>query len=139
MANQVTRYQGDPLSREYITRANIERMLLDKFYALIPEDVNTLAAPGQVVEFNPSQSCFCIKSLVIHRMSQEQFDDLKGREMMRSSFGNGQTMAITFYNPENILKRMNFHLTEQQGAAAGQAGGEPNNPSPADGNKTAGQ
>jgi hypothetical protein len=78
--------------------------------------------------------------MVIHRMSQEEYDDLKGREMVRSAFNNGQSMAVTFYNPENILKRMNFKQTERQETPSGQTKEEPNNPAkPADGNKAARQ
>jgi len=133
------RYQGDPLGRELLNRTNIERLLIDQFYGLVSDDANDLNKPA-VVEFRPGLGYYCVKDIVIHRMYQEQFDFTKGREIMRSSFDNGQTLALTFYNPENILKRANFQLTEQREEQAGPAQQEPNKPaSGAEANNVAGK
>jgi hypothetical protein len=112
------RYQGDPLAREMFGRARTESMLMEDFYALMPADSNTLAGPA-VVEFKPTMVSYCIKSMVIHRLYQEQFDKLKAAEILRNDFEDSQVLAAVRYNPENILKRMNFNLIQEQQVAPG--------------------
>jgi hypothetical protein len=103
-----TRYQGDPLATEILARGKAERILIDSFYALVPEDANTLPTPGVVVEFKPGFNFYCIKNLVIHRMYREQYDEIKGMLINHNEYGNAQELALTFYNPGNILKRTKF-------------------------------
>jgi len=48
--NLVARYEGNPLARVLINGVKREGMLVDKLYALVPEDSNTLAKPGTIME-----------------------------------------------------------------------------------------
>jgi hypothetical protein len=123
------RYQGDPLGREMLARIKAEKMLTEDFYSLVPPDSNTLAGPATIVEYKPGMSYYCIKSLVIHRLFQGQFDRQKAREIVRDDFADGQVLAATHYNPENIANRMNFILIQEQKEPAMPAGPEePNTP-----------
>jgi len=123
------RYEGDPLGREMIARVKAERMLMEDFYALVPADSNTLAGAATIVEYKPGMSFYCIKSLVIHRLFQGQFDRQKARETVRGDFTDGQVMAVTHYNPENIAKRMNFtFIQELQEKAMPEEPNEPASP-----------
>ena len=107
------RYQGDPMARELLARNNVERLLIDKFYALVPPDANALPKSGVIVEFDPTLSFYCVKDLVIHQMTQEQYARDKGLQIARDDFDNAQVLAVTYYNPENITRRMNFKLLQQ--------------------------
>jgi hypothetical protein len=122
------RYQGDPLGREMLARVKAEKILTEDFYSLMPPDSNALAAAATIVEYKPGMNYYCLKSLVIHRLFQGQFDRQKAREMVRDDFTDGQVLAMTHYNPENILKRMNFTIVQEQQEKT--ASEEPNKPAP---------
>ena len=139
MAMLKLRYEGDPMIRELLSRAKVEGMLINKFYALLPDDVNDLNTPGSIVEFKPRKCYYCLNNLTIHRLYQDQFDKIKASDVMRGVFAEAQVLAATQYGPENILKRMKFELVREQGEAArpGAPVQEANSPSgPADGNRT---
>jgi hypothetical protein len=128
------RHQGDPVARNIIERARVEDMLIDKLCAVLPDDANALASPGAVVEFKPAMSYFCLKSLTIHQFYRDWFDMVKARVIITDEFAGSQSLVAVHYNPENILKRMNFSVVkEQQGAARPGDANEPNAPSGAAG------
>jgi hypothetical protein len=108
------RSQGDPMANFLRNRARIESMLVDKFYALIPEDGNTLPGPGVILEFKPNLRYYCIESMTIHRLYQDRFDRVKAISAVRDDYADSQVLAVTQYNPENILKRMNFNIIKEQ-------------------------
>jgi DNA polymerase elongation subunit (family B) len=128
--NLMTRYEGNPMARVLITGAKREGMLVDKLYALVPEDSNTLARPGAIVEYQSGMCYYCLESMTIHRLYQEMFDITKAAEVVRDEFVDSQALAFIYYNPKNIVTRMKFvDLQERQGVA------EPNSV-PADNNRT---
>ena len=74
IADITIRSEGNPIARMYVNRAKREGMLMDKLYALVPADSNTLAKPGVIVEFKPGMCYFCLEDMTIHRLYQEAFD-----------------------------------------------------------------
>lgn len=135
------RYEGDPMARELLFRNNVERLLIDELYSLVPADANALPKPGVVVEFKPTLSYYCIKDMVIHRIFQEQYDRAKGTQIARDEFNNAQVLAAVHYNPQNIIKRMSFQLLQETESSKPAIPKEQdtNKPSPVEGNETAGQ
>jgi hypothetical protein len=124
------RYEGNPMARVLIDGAKRESILVDKLYALVPEDSNTLARPGAIVEYQSGMCYYCLESMTIHRLYQEMFDITKAAEVVRDEFVDSQALAFIYYNPKNIVTRMKFvDLQERQGVA------EPNSV-PADNNRT---
>ena len=128
--NLMTRYEGNPMARVLIDGTKREGMLVDKLYALVPEDSNTLAKPGAIVEYKPGMCYYCLESMTIHRLYQEEFDMTKAAEVVRDEFSDSQALAFIHYNPKDIAKRMKFvEIQERQDVA------EPNSV-PADNNRT---
>jgi hypothetical protein len=102
------RYEGDPMARELLFRNNVERLLIDELYSLVPPDANTLPKPGVVVDFKPTLSYYCLKSITVHRLNKDQSDKIL------EEFQDAQVLAVVHYNPENIAKRMNFSIIKEQ-------------------------
>ncbi|MGA2172570.1 MAG: hypothetical protein ABSG82_06095 [Sedimentisphaerales bacterium] len=117
LATLEIRHRGDPMAREVLAGARAEGMLVDKLRAVLPDDANTLASPGAVVEFKPAMSYFCLKSLTVHQFYRDWFDKVKARTIFSGGFADSQALVAVHYNPENILKRMNFILVKEQPAA----------------------
>jgi hypothetical protein len=128
--NLKTRYEGNPMARILIGATKREGILVDKFYALVPEDSNTLAKAGAIVEYKPGMCYYCIERMTIHRLYQEGFDMTKAAEVVREEFVDSQALAFVYYNPKDVVKRMKYvEMQERQGVA------EPNSV-PADSNLT---
>jgi hypothetical protein len=130
LATLETRHKGNPMAKGILDRTRAEGMLVDKLCAVLPNDANTLASSGAIVEFKPTMSYYCLKSLTIHQLYQEQFDKAKAMVTINDDFVGSQAFAAVHYNPENILKRMNFSIIkEPQDATRPGAANEPNAPS----------
>ncbi len=126
--NLKTRLEGNPMARILIDGTKREGILVDKLYALVPEDSNTLAKPGTILEYKPGMCYYCLESMTIHRLYQERFDMTKAAEVVREEFVDSQALAFVHYNPKDIVKRMKFaEIQERQDVA------EPNSV-PADNN-----
>ena len=126
----ITRAEGNPMARVIINGTKREGMLVDKLYALVPEDSNTLAKPGTIVEYKPGMCYYCLESMTIHRLYQEGFDMAKAAEVVRDEFVDSQPLAFIHYNPKNIAKRMKFVEIQERQDVAGP------NSVPADNNRT---
>ncbi len=114
LAMQRIRLQGNPASRTLLRKVKIDAMLKEKLYGLVPDDSTTLPEPGMLLEFKPDMSCYCVKSMTVDRLYQEEFDKLKAASAIRPDFIDSQAFATVHYSPENIVKRMNFSTIKQQ-------------------------
>ncbi len=129
-----TRYEGNPMGNYYVNRVSREGALINKLYALIPADGNSLDKPGTILEYKPFTNYYCIESMTIHRPYQEQFDMAKASETVNDEFAESQSLAVIYYTPKNIVKRMKFvEVKEVQEATP--SGAEPN-AAGADSNRT---
>jgi hypothetical protein len=116
-------HQGDPLGDTILDRTKMEKKLLDKFYAFATSDANASGVFNSILEFKPTLSYYCIENLVIHPLYRESFEIGKAMEIARDDYDNSQALAAVLYNPEDIMKRMNFKLTRESArpAQAGEA------------------
>jgi hypothetical protein len=123
IAQMAILHRGDPLGDTILDRTKMEKMLLDKFYALATPDANTSGVSNTILEFKPTFSFYCIENLVVNPLYQESFETGKAMEIARGDYGNSQALAAVQYNPEDIMKRMNFKLTRESDkpAQAGEA------------------
>ncbi len=108
------RSQGNPMARIILDRTIREGSLMDKVFALIPQDSNTLAKQGEIMEFKPGMCYYCLESATIHRLYQEVFDVTKASEVVRDEYADSQALAISHYSPKNIVTRMKYVQKEQQ-------------------------
>jgi hypothetical protein len=104
---------GNPARWLVVNRAKRENQLIDQLYSLVPQDSNTIDTLPMVIEFKPDMSYYCLKSLSVKRLEQEQYDKTKALQDFKEDFIQSQSLAPVHFNPENILKRMNFKLVEE--------------------------
>ncbi|MFA5252652.1 MAG: hypothetical protein WC454_08735, partial [Phycisphaerae bacterium] len=118
--------EGNPARRLLVNKSKKEDLLINQFYSLIPQDTNTLDTLPLVMEFKPDMSCYCLKSLSVKRLDQEQYDRVKALHDYKEDFIQSQSLAPVHFNPDNILKRMKFKLVEEdKGLADSNAPSEP--------------
>ena len=105
--------EGNPAGRLLINRAEKRNRLVGQFYSLVPQDSNTIDTLPLVMEFKPDMSYYCLKNLSVKRLEQEQYDRIKALQDYKEDFIQSQSLAPVHFNPENILKRMNFKMVEE--------------------------
>ena len=100
--------QGDPLTSFYLNESKINQQFVDKLYSLVPQDKDTAGTLPLVMEFKPDLSFYVIKNISVKRLFKEDFDRMKATRLFREDYIQSQSLAVIHFNPENILKRMNF-------------------------------
>ena len=106
--------EGDPTAQLQMNMTKKDKLLIEKFYALIPDDANSLVEVPKIVEFAPDLSCYCLKSLSLKRLDKADYEKVKVIYAYRKDIIQSQSLAAAHFNPENILKRMNFALTKEK-------------------------
>ena len=104
---------GNPARRLLVDKAKKENQLIGQFYSLVPQDSNTIDTLPLVMEFKPDMSYYCLKNISVKRLEQEQYDKIKAIQVYKEDFIQSQSLAPVHFNPENILKRMNFRPVEE--------------------------
>ena len=101
---------GNPVARLILDEARAEGQFIDQLYLLVPQDSNTVKSgySGLVLEFKPNLSFYCLKNVSVRRLSQEEYQTIKARRVNREEEVQSQSLAAVHFNPDNILKRMNF-------------------------------
>jgi len=99
---------GDPLAQFLTNERTKQAQFIDKLYSLVPQDSNSLDTAGLVMEFKPDMSFYIIKDISVKHLDQAEYEKIKTRRLYRDEHIQTQSMAAVHFNPENILKRMNF-------------------------------
>jgi hypothetical protein len=100
--------QGNPAAPFFISERKKERLFVNQLYSLAPADDNVVEVLPRVMEFKPDLSCYVIKSISIKPLYKEQYEKIKAMRLYREDLVQSQSLAAVHFNPENILKRMNF-------------------------------
>jgi hypothetical protein len=119
-----TQVANNPAAQIVLTQAENARQFVDLLYAQIPADSDTPAQLPAVLESKPSQSYYVLKSLSVQPLTKEEFQKMKGMVVRREEYNQIESLAAVYFNPENILKRMNFryaHPVDEAGADEGQS------------------
>lgn len=109
---------NSPASQIVLNQAANEGMFVDQLHALIPAKSDAPAQMPVLVEFKPSQSYYVLKSLTLQRLTQEEFQKMKGMLVRREEYSQVESLMAVHFNPENIVKRMNFRFAEPEEQAA---------------------
>lgn len=104
---------GNPARRLLVNKAKKENQLIGQLYSLIPQDSNAIDTLPLVIEFKPGMSYYCLKNISVKRLDQEQYDKIKALQDYKEDFIQSQSLAPVHFNPENILKRMNFRQVKE--------------------------
>lgn len=89
-----------------------------QLYSLVPPDSNVPAKMPLIVEFKPDMSFYCLKKLSVNRLWLEDYEKIMARQLFREDYIQAQSMTAVHFNPENILKRMNFKEVGREKEAA---------------------
>ncbi|OHB82619.1 MAG: hypothetical protein A2Z38_09295 [Planctomycetes bacterium RBG_19FT_COMBO_48_8] len=100
--------QGDPMALFYLNESKVNQQFVDQLYSLVPQDNDTAGTLPLVMEFKPDLSFYVIKNISVKRFFKEDFDKMKATRLFREDYTQSQSLAVIHFNPENILKRMNF-------------------------------
>lgn len=106
------------------------KQFIEQLYALVPQDSNTVDAVPLIMEFKPNMSYYCLKNVSVKRLDQKQYEKIKAALVYREEYIQSQSLAAVHFNPENILKRMNFRpVKEKKQPADANSPTEPKEPS----------
>ena len=107
------RSMGSPTGRLLVDEVEKNAELVDRLYALVPQDSNSLETAPFIMQFKPDMSYYCLKSLSVKRLSRDDYEKIKFLQIYKEDIIQSQNLAPVHFNPENILKRMNFRLVEE--------------------------
>ena len=100
--------QGDPMTSFYLNESKVNKQFVDQLYSLVPPDKDTVESLPLVMEFKPDLSYYVIKDISVKRLFKEDYEKMKATRLFREDYIQSQSLAVIHFNPENILKRMNF-------------------------------
>jgi hypothetical protein len=106
--------RGRPAMAMRLNDAWINKQYVEKLYDLVPPDSNTVEALPVVMEFKPDLKYYVIKDISVKRLWKEKYDQMKTQAIAREEHALSQSLAAIFFNPANILKRMNFERIEKE-------------------------
>jgi hypothetical protein len=104
---------GNPEAQLSVNVIERESMLRDLLYSLVPQDSNTVEAVPLVIEFVPDMSYYCLKTISVRRINRDEYENIKVRQGYREEAVQSQSLAAVYFNPENILKRMDFRRVKE--------------------------
>ncbi|MGD2093411.1 MAG: hypothetical protein PVH77_00200 [Phycisphaerales bacterium] len=101
-------YSGRPTGELILNERENYRRFVEKLYSYVPADSNTADDVPFIMEFKPDLSFYCVKSVSVKRVTLEEFQKIRTELLQRESQIQSQSLAAIHFNPENVLKRMNF-------------------------------
>ncbi len=107
--------QGDPTRQLLLNNVEKERRLINLLYSLVPQAEETIETLPLVLEFKPDMSYYCIKDISVRRLERGEYEEIKSMWAWKEDITQSQTLAVVHFNPENILKRMNFRPLKEEG------------------------
>ena len=104
---------GNPVEQLSVDMVIKEGQFISQLYSLVPQDTNSLDTVPLIMEFKPDMSYYVIKNIMVKRLEQKQYEKFKALQAYREDIIQSQSMAAVHFNPENILKRMNFRWAQE--------------------------
>lgn len=101
---------GNPTAQLFLNGRKNQRRLVEQLYSLVPQDSNTVDTVPLVMEFKPDMSFYCIKNISVKRLTLQEYERIKVTRLQREDYIQSETLAAVHFNPENILKRMDFRV-----------------------------
>ena len=105
---------GNPAAQFLVNEGKKNGQFIARLYSLVPQDSNAVEGLPLVLEFKPEMSCYVIKDISVKRLTQDEYEKIKGWRANKADIVQSQSMAAVHFNPENILKRMNFRWVREQ-------------------------
>jgi hypothetical protein len=92
----------------YANMAAEQKKLMDRFFALLPGSETQATNVPLILESKGFMQYFVIKSMTRNNVTTEQYNQYKAQMAFVDDYSQGQSLAIEFFRPENILKRTDF-------------------------------
>ncbi len=105
---------GNPGAQIFLEGRKNQRRFVEQLYSLVPQDSNSVDADPLVMEFKPGMSVYCVKNISVKRINQQEYEENKAMQLQREDYVQSGTLSVIHFNPQNILKRMNFKLVESE-------------------------
>jgi len=99
---------GNPDAQLFLNGRKNQRRFVEQLYSLVPQDSNSVDAVPLVMEFKPGMSVYCIKNISVKRINQQEYEENKAMQLQREDYVQSGTLSVVHFNPQNILKRMEF-------------------------------
>ena len=99
---------GNPAAPLFLSGRKKQQRFVEKLYSLVPQDSSSVDTVPLPMEFKPDMSFYCIKSLSVKRISLQEYEKIKAMRLQAENYVQSESMVAVHFNPENILKRMNF-------------------------------
>jgi hypothetical protein len=99
---------GNPAAPLFLNGRKKQQRFVEKLYSLVPQDSNSVDTVPLLMEFKPDMSFYCIKNLSVQRISLQEYEKIKAMRLQTEDYIQSESMVAVHFNPENILKRMNF-------------------------------
>jgi len=100
--------QGYPTGESLVASSLRRKQFIDRLYELVPPNQESLNTVPAVMHSRSSMSYFVIRYLSVNRLYRQDYQRIKARESYRENYRDSQNLAVIHFNPDNILKRMNF-------------------------------
>ena len=105
---------GNPAAPLFLSGRKKQQRFIEKLYSLVPQDSNSVDTVPLLMEFKPDMSFYCIKNLSVQRVSLQEYEKIKAMRLQAEDYIQSESMVAVHFNPENILKRMNFKPAETE-------------------------
>jgi len=99
---------GDPTASFVIRENKKLSKKRDMFFSLIGKDKDEAENMPTVMELKSDRSYLAVKSVKLNRLVNEAFEANKAYRLYMQDFIDSQTFAPVFFNPDNILRRMDY-------------------------------
>ncbi len=113
MVTLATQDAGSPTGSFLVNKEEKEGQFVNQLYSLVPQDAETIEALPLIMEFKPDMSYFCLKSISVKRLGQGEYEQIKATQAYREELIESQSLAVVHFNPDNILRRMDFRLAAE--------------------------
>jgi hypothetical protein len=102
------RGKSEPAAKHLMGQSIREARIIEKLYSLIPADSNQPAELPLVVKMEPDMNYYLVKELSIDRIYNDEYLGSKPIWAYRLEVMENQNLLAVHFQPDNILKRMNF-------------------------------
>jgi hypothetical protein len=120
--------QGNPVRQLLLNNVERQSRFVNRLCSLVPQGQETIETVPLVMEFKPDMSYYCIKDISARRLEESEYEKIKSVLAWREDVAQSQSLSVVHFNPENILKRMNFRPLKEERQA-----GDANTPAEARG------
>ncbi|OHB65163.1 MAG: hypothetical protein A2Y76_02305 [Planctomycetes bacterium RBG_13_60_9] len=103
---------NNPAADTILNQAKAEARFIDRLFSLVPAQSDAPPQTPITMESKANQSYYVLRSLSVHRLTLEEFQRMKGMLVRREEYSQTENLAAVHFNPDNILKRMNFRFAE---------------------------